>query len=321
MEELFLNLECGKGTAEGRIAVVGDAILDEYVTGAVKEAAYPVFLPEKRFMYLGGAGNVALNIKEMWNPPDLYTVVGEDENSGRFRSILQAKGLESKFFNVERPRSICHKIRYMSQQKVLFRIDNDDTREIISSTETQLYNKLKYNIEGIKVLVISNYHKGCLSEGLLKKIKTLCALKKIKVLFDAKKMCDFNGVYLLKMKAEDFTAITEPNSDMQLSDAMLSFKNTHEIQNLLITMGQKGAAFLNAENQYTDLPAVSEGIINSCGAGDSMLSALAVCAANGISMESALVFSNYAAAVACQQDKTYAVSLSDIQECWERSKL
>jgi len=302
------------------VSVIGDSILDEYIYGSLIQKDFPIFKPLNKHYLLGGAGNVVLNIKRMGSSVAFFSVLGDSEKSDIFKSLLVDKGIFNTFIITDKSRDICLKTRIVSDNKVLVRIDNDYTAKLSEQISNQLYNQLRYNIRETKVMIISNYYKGCITEELFIKIKKLCEVNDVKILLDCSKKHDFDGIYLLKPNLAELENMIGRKFDglNDIIETAMKFKQYNHIHNMLLTMDKDGLILIDEDNNYVKMKSLCTNIVDTCGAGDTMISAIALCLANGVDLKSAVQFANYAAAVCCENMGTYAVSLNDIHNFWSR---
>lgn len=318
MEKIFeiLNNKNEKNT----IAIVGDSILDKYIYGNLNNKDIPVFTPEKKYFYIGGAANVAHNVMNMKNDYMFFSIIGDGDNSKSLLAVFNGKGLNNNYIIKENSRDICLKTRIVSDEKVIVRIDEDVTEDINLMANGYLFNRLKHLIKDTKVLIISNYYKGCISEDLYTKIRNLCNENNIKLLLDCSRKHDFSGVYLLKPNLVEFANITNKqfNDLNDIIDTGIIFKNENNIQNLLVTMDKDGLIYIDSNDNYHHMKSFNNQTIDTCGAGDSLIAGIATCLAKDIDLKTSIEFGNIAASVCCSKIGTYAVTLDDIKALWSK---
>src|SRR6202167_2182329 len=122
-----------------RVLVVGDAMLDRYLYGSVDrispEAPVPVVRVTRQEERLGGAANVALNIKSLGAQATLITVVGDDEPAHRLQQLLQGHGIEV-LLGRDAKLHTSVKLRVIGRAQQLLRVDFEDPpdHEVLSQT-------------------------------------------------------------------------------------------------------------------------------------------------------------------------------------------
>lgn len=303
------------------IAIVGDSILDKYVFTSPRLSIkappkYPILTIDTTHYALGAAGNVALNIKKMNTEVYYFSVLGEDLYSKIFTEQLIAHGICDLHTVIDSSRRMSIKTSFLCNRQLILRTDEDFKEDITPKLRMNLYYNLKKIIPRLKVLIISNYYKGCLTEDFISDIRKLCHEHHIKLFMDCNQHHNFQGVYLLKPNLSEFQAMTGHTKFRNLRDLIqtgIAFKINNGIKNLLITMDKSGAILFNENNTYIKIPAVQKKIVDSCGAGDTMLAILAVCCIHNIPLSQALPLASYASFICCNNLGTYAVSLDDIE--------
>lgn len=303
------------------VVVLGDSILDKYIFGETRDRNFTLFIPHKKFYYLGGASNVANNIIKLGANSLYLSVFGESERAKTFHTLLNGKGLGNSIIIKDKEKEISLKTRLVSDNRVNVRIDEDNNTKINDQAAGQLYAQLRYciSVNPVPVIILSDSCLGSITNELYTSIKKLCELKKIKLFLDCSLKYDFSGIFLFKPNLSEFEKITGQDfiSIADLVPAAVEFKTQNGIENLLITMDKGGLLFVDKENQWQHIKSLSSNPVDTCGAGDTMLAALAVCTLNGIPMKSAIEFANYAAAVCCSNMGTYAVALNEVQSFWK----
>ena len=180
-----------KMLSKGNVLVVGDIILDKYISGIVDrvspEAPVPVLKPQKEEIRLGGAANVALNLSSLGSGATLIGVVGKDDSSIQVSELLKLNKIKSALTKSIHP--TISKLRLLASQQQLLRIDNEE--DFSEDDWESSLSKFKKHIgaEKNKVLIISDYGKGT-----LKNIPSLIS--------EAKK---YNKLILVDPKGNDFS--------------------------------------------------------------------------------------------------------------------
>ena len=148
----------------GKILVIGDIILDEYLKGSVSrvspEAPVPVLKPEGRELRLGGASNVAANVKALGSKVELVGVVGRDETGKELRSLLKDASIKSSLTSSDK--TTIHKLRLLAGQQQLLRLDieqNFDRKEWFSIKK--FFSK---KLKNFGAVIVSDYGKGTLHD-------------------------------------------------------------------------------------------------------------------------------------------------------------
>lgn len=164
-ERLKEILEC---FSKVKIAVVGDMMLDEYLIGKVTrispEAPVPVVNIEKERFVLGGASNVANNLKSLSAQVSVYGVVGQDSNGEKFVKELEDKQIDPSGIVIDRTRPTIIKSRVLSQGQQLLRLDWEKDTDITENIQTKIIENVEKDIENTDAVLLSDYNKGVLTE-------------------------------------------------------------------------------------------------------------------------------------------------------------
>ena len=313
----------GKAT----ILILGDIMLDEYLYGAVTrispEAPVPVVEINNEQVRLGGAANVANNIRSLGDEPYLVGVVGEDEASIKLSQLLKEKGISRDYLvnDSERPTTIKTRIIAHSQQVV--RADREDTREINGDLEKRILDKFNMVADKIKAVIISDYGKGVITASLLEKIIPACRNKGIFVAVDPKEthFLNYKKVSLITPNHHEagFAAGKRIKTDEDLNAVGKLLLDKLQTDSILITRGEKGMALFNANGEVDYFPTVAKKVFDVTGAGDTVIASFVSAVAAGATLKEAAVISNCAAGVVVGEIGTATVTLPQLVEELKRN--
>src|ERR1700681_497885 len=156
-----------------RVAVIGDLMLDEYLWGHIErispEAPVPILSVARRTSTLGGAGNVAENLRHWGVEVTVIGVVGQDETGRQLSDLLQAHGVNTKGVLTDPLRKTTRKARLMSMEhgQQVFRLDEESTFTVKGEIENNLIDAIRKMDQGVQAIVCSDYLKGVLSDRVL----------------------------------------------------------------------------------------------------------------------------------------------------------
>src|SRR5664279_66438 len=156
-----------------KVAVIGDVMLDTYWWGNVErispEAPVPVVAVSKREKRIGGAGNVALNVQALGSSVALLTIIGDDEDGVQLRQLLQEKNIDTRFILESKKRITTNKIRIISRNQQMMRLDAEHTDDVDDTDETKLMNLVEKYIltERPDVVILEDYNKGILTKNII----------------------------------------------------------------------------------------------------------------------------------------------------------
>lgn len=307
--------------------VVGDIILDHYLIGRVErispEAPVPVVLHEEERYRLGGAANVALNMASLGATPHLVAVVGQDKGGARLIDLLEQEGLAHSTLIEEEGRVTTQKTRILARQQQLVRYDLEQTHPIQPSTTTAILTQVKAILEQypIQVLVLQDYNKGLLTPPLIAGLIKMAKAHGVTTLADPKKanFLSYKGIDWFKPNLREVNEALEANLDehhlttLDLQRVGAEIRSILESQHILITLGAQG--IFVAADQYTEWARThSRTVADVCGAGDTVISVVALCAGAQIDLKTTLRLANLAGGQVCERVGVVPV---DRRQLWE----
>ena len=319
----------------GNVLCVGDIILDSYSHGDVKrispEAPIPVLkINNNKYEVLGGCGNVAKNICGAGSRCHIISVCGDDEESIVLKKLLKdSKKLTFNLFN-DKSRCTTKKIRFVSGNQQILRVDKEFCQPISPRLETKILNIIKNKIDFFDVIVLSDYSKGLLTDNLLKSVIELSRKKKKLIIVDPKKS-DFspymganivtpNFKELLEASKieKDFNNEDDPSAVVKMSKRLLKKYNFDAI---VTTRSSDGISIVDKKNHYLHLPSKAQEVFDVSGAGDTVIAYIASGLANGRSLFNATEIANDAAGVAVGKFGTTVVNEKDLLNSNQKNKL
>ncbi len=305
------------------ILVVGDLMQDVYLFGKCTklspEAPVPVISIEKEKKVLGGASNVAYNLKELGAKVSVLSVLGDDDGA---RFILdEFKKLDIKaFIKQDSTKTTSVKTRILGGSQQIVRIDKESTNYIDESMENELFSLIKD--ESFDAIIFSDYDKGVLSKGLCQKIINHF---KCPTLADPKKdFYKFYGVSLitpnLKEAREFFGDIKNSSDKNDYKTALAFMQKELNLKYPLITLSEKGMVFED-ENGVHIKSAKAKEVFDVTGAGDSVIASLGYFLASKKDLAFAVECANKAAAIVVGKVGAATASLNEILNYDDDSKI
>lgn len=303
------------------VLVVGDVMLDRYWHGGTSrispEAPVPVVKVEQIEDRPGGAANVALNIAALGAPALLVGVTGEDEAADSLTDSLAAAGVSAHFQRIDTQPTIV-KLRVMSRHQQLLRMDFE---EPFNTDAAALAVDVERLLDGVKVLVLSDYGKGALKNH--QALVQLARAKGIPVLADpkGKDFSIYRGASLITPNLNEFETIVGHCAD----EAELVAKGARlmaelELGALLVTRGEHGMTLLRPEHAPLHLPARAREVFDVTGAGDTVISTLAASIAAGEELPQAVALANLAAGIVVGKLGTAAISAPELRRAVQREQ-
>ena len=292
---------------ENRILVIGDAMLDSYHFGDVKrispEAPVPVFLEIGKKKYSpGGAANVAINIAAVGVQTDLMAVVGEDKYGQILIDSLCKYGINTDLLLMKQDYSTISKLRYIGpgNQQIL-RVDNEDTTPISDEIMLNLLKKLEGQIKEYRLIVISDYLKGLLTEKTTQSIIHIANNNNVPVLIDVKdkNINKYNGAKVLKPNRKELSEMTGLKTDdiEEATTAAVELCKKTNSGYVLATLGADGMILCNANGLVKQVKSQAVDVFDVTGAGDTSIAYLAAELVKDSDIVNAMIVANYAAGV------------------------
>ena len=293
------------------ILIIGDVMVDAYAWGEVDrispEAPVPIFSCSSRENRLGGAANVALNIKSLGANPILCSVIGDDDRGKDFVKLLSEIQQDQSGIVVCPNRRTTVKTRFISNNQHVIRIDEEDTHELADDTETSFIKHVVNLIDSqaIHAIVFEDYDKGLITKELIETVTDKAKQMKIPVLVDPKKRhySDYKNVTLFKPNFKEFlegSNLTLEKGDIDgLFQAAKQFQREMGVDKLMITLSELGV-FISNENIFEHIPAVVRKIADVSGAGDTVISVATLCLTAGMNAAEIAAISNLAGGIVCE---------------------
>jgi D-glycero-beta-D-manno-heptose-7-phosphate kinase len=296
-----------------RVLVVGDAMLDRYWFGAVDrispEAPVPVVRVNREEERLGGAANVALNVKTLGAQATLLTVVGDDEPAHKLRVLLEQQGVAALLGSDPQLYTIV-KLRVIGRSQQLIRIDfeNQPDHEVLAGMLADFERVLPDH----DAVLFSDYGKGGLTHipGMIEKARTLGK----PVLVDPKGS-DYSryasATVITPNRAELAQVIGAWSSTADLEARAEKLRRDLGLEGLLLTRSEEGMSLFDASG-HAQVPAEAREVFDVTGAGDTVIATLAALLACGLGLRDALAFANRAGGIVVGKFGTASVSYDEL---------
>lgn len=295
------------------IIIIGDIIIDINYQSEVKrnapEADIPIYdILEKNYI-LGGAANVALNLKNLGANVELIGLIGDDSNGKKITDLLDENKVTNKLF-IDKERNTTQKNRIFSNNQIHVRYDIEHTNDISSTIEEQAINYI-INKKNIDAIIISDYDKGFITENLSQTIIKYANNNNIPTFVDPKlkNFLKYKNCFLLKPNINE----AEKISDNKNIDKMIEIINKKiGCQNLLITIGKQGMILNSVSNKIEHDCIIN--LVDVTGAGDIVMAVLVYIYLKEGDLFKACKISNYIAGKSVGFIGNYFVSTNDVEE-------
>jgi len=308
-----------------RIGVAGDFMLDRYVWGTAArlspEAPVPVVDFANESQVLGGAGNVAMNLSALGAAVFPFGVVGEDEEGRAIRSSFAAAGMAAKGVIADATRVTTVKTRIIARHQQIVRVDRERREPLARPLEDRLVRAIKAALPRLDALVVSDYDKGVVSDSLADRVLTECHRRGVPALVKPKtsRLFAYRGASLIVCNAKEAgffvtRSLEDGESVEQAGRALLAHFGCSAV---VITRGSDGlnvfedtspqgfhVSATSSEISYArlgqagvDRSARGRQVFDVTGAGDTVLSVLALAIAAHVPVREAAILANAGAGV------------------------
>lgn len=286
-------------------------MIDRYLVGHVgrisPEAPVPIVNLKRTDNRLGGAANVALNLKALGATPFLCSVIGDDESGDLFQQLMVKDSLPNVGILTDENRITTVKTRVLAKSQQLLRFDSEMTTDIDEVVTKQFVQHIIHLIEteNINIVLFQDYNKGVLTPKLITTIIDYCNQNNIPTAADPKKanFFSYKNITLFKPNLKEVSDALGfcPNPDKNES-LKKAAKELHERLNntfTLITLSEKGM-YLDNHQQSTLIPTQPRNIADVCGAGDTVISVVSLGLALGLNITETVTMANLAGGIVCE---------------------
>ncbi len=304
---------------EARVLVVGDVMLDRYISGSVErispEAPVPVVRVEEESSAAGGAANVAANVAAVGATCRIVGYVGRDAEGDLLRERLAVLRIDTEglLSSEERPTTV--KTRILARRQQVARVDHESDADLSADHAAAVAEVLASLASEADVLVAADYDKGVLAPTVVRAFLDAGRRTGIPTVVDPKRRNFFAypGVTVFKPNAKELSDAT--GETVRADDPAWMDANRRRLGclNLLLTVGERGMV-LRREHGLVRIPAAARSVFDVSGAGDTVTAVVAVSLAAGAGPEEAALLATHAAAVEVGKVGVATVSSDEILE-------
>ena len=291
--------------SNSNLSLIGETIIDEYIfcDALGKSGKEPVLVVEEKnfIQYLGGIGHICNNISNFSNKTKVFTNLGNKKNEIDF--FKKKFDRKARIFNIHKKNSTLNiKKRYIEYNNniKLLGVYELDNHQFLKDEEQAFLNKISSYIKSKDTILITDYGHNLFSEKVINKINNLGNKKIINTQLNASNIGYHN---MNKFKNVDLFFVNELEIRHEMKDRLsdlenliTQFSNKNNFKQIIVTCGQKGSIYYNSKSQkFIKCPAFGSKIIDKVGAGDTMLSMVAMLVHEEIEIDLSLFISSFAA--------------------------
>ena len=301
-----------------RVLVVGDLMLDRYITGDVDrispEAPVPVVRVHEESAAVGGAANVASNVVALGAACDVVGCVGEDENGHLLRETLAAAGVRVDGIVATPGRPTTVKTRVLARRQQVVRVDREHDGDVDEAVAARLVDAIDMLTGECGVVAVEDYNKGVLVEPVVDAALGRAGRHDLPSVVDPKRLrfFGFAGCTVFKPNAKELSDALGEHLHPDDGEWMEATRRRLACRNLLLTLGERGVALETDAGEYLRVPAVARAVYDVSGAGDTVTAVTAVCLAAGATVPEAAILANHAAAIEVGKAGVATVSPEEI---------
>lgn len=300
------------------ILIIGDIMLDKYYYGSVSrispEAPVPIVNVKSEVCTMGGAGNVANNIRGLTANCRVIGCASDDEAGNTLYTMFKKIGAESVFIDAGIP--TISKLRVVGSKQQIVRLDFEEIRAFSDEVNISFKNAVDENIDSCNVIVISDYGKGVCSEEICQHIINRAKEKGKPVIIDPKGSVwnKYMNASIITPNVKELSEVAGkeiPNEDHYIIETGRLILKKYNIEHLIVTRSEKGITVISG-NTHKTIPTVAKEVFDVSGAGDTVVSCLAVFLGLGFCLEDASVIANAAAGIVVGKLGTAPIFLSEL---------
>ncbi|HSD09847.1 MAG TPA: D-glycero-beta-D-manno-heptose-7-phosphate kinase [Candidatus Binatia bacterium] len=304
--------------SRARLLVVGDLMLDQFISGRVSrispEAPVPVVQVTGESFHLGGAANVAANIRALGGPAAIAGVIGTDAPGGRLTRDLRSIGVGVSRVVRGASYPTIRKIRILAHQQQVVRLDREP-RSLDERLTRKVTARVLRSLHGFDGIVVSDYNKGVVSRALLEQLGKRTQGKPM--LFIDPKKGNFQhcvGATLVKpnLEAASLASGIEIVDERSLAKAGERLLEQWRCEAVLISRGEEGMTLFRRNRRMEHFPTAAREVYDVTGAGDTALATVALALAAGATFEDAAVLANRAAGIVVGKLGTATASAEEL---------
>lgn len=311
-----------------KVLVIGDLMLDKFYWGNVSrispEAPVPVVELEKETLHLGGAANVATNLKTLKLKPIMIGVIGDDQIGEEFLNYSQIIGLQTDGVYSDPTRPTTVKSRIIANSQHVARLDKEVTTEISESIQSHFLDFISSQ-KDVKAIILEDYNKGMLPKMFIKKIIDFAISNNIFISVDPKQknFFEFKNADLFKPNKKEASKALDKNinSKESIREAGLLLLEKLQCKNLLLTLGSEGMTLFQDNGNIYSVPTRARQVADVSGAGDTAIATYTAAYIGGANPIESASLANFASGAVCEKTGVVPIEVTDLISSIKRNGL
>ncbi|HTR96282.1 MAG TPA: D-glycero-beta-D-manno-heptose-7-phosphate kinase [Candidatus Acidoferrales bacterium] len=304
-----------------RLLVLGDVMLDHYLWGRCErispEAPVPVVDVQRESSSLGGAGNVAANLAALGAEPLLVGVLGQDAHAQQMLDAFAARGVATRGLVRDPSRPTTFKTRIIAQHQQVVRADWESRADVSGAALRDLLETLAREMPRCEALVVSDYGKGVVSREVVERAIALAHAQGAPIAVDPKEshIDAYRGVSVLTPNQQEAGWVMGRRivDEASLMEVGWGLQKRLDCECALVTRGADGMSLFERGGRYSHLPTVAREVFDVTGAGDTVVSVVALALAAGADYPEACYLANHAAGLVIREVGTATCSLEQLR--------
>ena len=272
---------------------------------------------------LGGAGNVALNLRSLGATPILCGLVGDDSDGEKIKAIANRQKFETDFIQTDKQRRSTVKVRIIGNHQQVIRVDKEDRDYLDDDISEKLAISLVPAIESCHGIIFQDYNKGLLTPILINRVTQTANRLNIPVMVDPKfhNFFAFSNSTLFKPNLKELNEglglRLNKNNPEAIAEAAFKLREKMPHQNTLITLSENGMLLIDGQNQVHHMPTHVRSVVDVSGAGDTVIAAVGLGIAAGLDILTASRIANLSAGIVCEELGVVPVDKESLAKVWQ----
>jgi rfaE bifunctional protein kinase chain/domain len=305
------------------VLIIGDIMIDSYLWGITErvspEAPVPIVNVKEKEHRMGGAANVALNIKALGATPIICTIIGADEMAMVYSELLRNQEMSDKGVLVSSDRVTSQKTRIISHNQQVVRVDEENIIDLNEEDESRIIKRIISLLDSVKpnVIIFEDYNKGVLTKKVIHQTLLEANKRNIPTSVDPKKhnFFEYRKATLFKPNLKEYIEGLKlsnmPNSVNEWKSGIESLREKLEHRFTFVTLSEKGV-LIEENGNIEILPAHIRNIADVSGAGDTVISVASLCLALNADAKILAELANLAGGLVCEKAGVVPISRDEL---------